>query len=145
MQIFREISQFSLETHQGEYEMWPAKTKLYTNQNESKISLKGYHLNEQLETETGYMLILDCNCPYEEVLFIYFLSKDMQILSTKTIGDYFWSIGNPGVYSRKKLTENELIFSFDEQESLYSLQVKDQTSLLSRNWLILKKISLNSL
>ena len=69
----QKVSLFSLELHQGPYEKWPLRTRLFVDGNQSETKVPGYVLLHQFQTDFGYLLITDCDCPFEETTNFIFL------------------------------------------------------------------------
>jgi hypothetical protein len=64
------VKRFALEQQEGPYEKWPLQSGLFVDGQLSGLSLPGYVLLHQFETPYGYILVTDCDCPFEE--FTYF-------------------------------------------------------------------------
>ena len=78
------ICLFSLERHEGPYEKWPLRTRLFVNGEPSRTTLPGYTLLHQYLTEYGFLLLTDCDCPYEETTNIVLLDRTtLRIISHK--------------------------------------------------------------
>lgn len=73
---------FSLERHEGPYEKWPLRTRLFVNGEPSNTTVPGYTLLHQFRTDYGYLLVTDCDCPFEETTnFVLIDSNSMKTLS----------------------------------------------------------------
>lgn len=78
----RATNRFSLEQHAGPHERWPPRTRLFCDGEPTRLKLSGYHLFRQLEVAHGrFLLVLDYDCPFEEMFEIYLLSADHRVLS----------------------------------------------------------------
>lgn len=75
------IEQFSLETHEGPYENWPSRTRLFENGKEIGIRIPGYNLLHQFELKEYYLLITDDDCPFEEGTNFILISKTKKLLA----------------------------------------------------------------
>ncbi|WAW09952.1 hypothetical protein NB640_12130 [Oxalobacter vibrioformis] len=82
-----EITRFSLEKHRGPYEKWPLKTRLVADGAMLDLTIGGYTLLRQFETEAGYLLVTDYDCMYEEVISFTLIDKACtRVLSHRQIG-----------------------------------------------------------
>lgn len=76
------IRLFSLERHEGPYEKWPRRTRLFVNGEPSRTTVPGYTLLHQFLTDYGFLLLTDCDCPFEETTNIVLLDQaSLRIIS----------------------------------------------------------------
>ncbi|OQW75616.1 MAG: hypothetical protein BVN35_08170 [Proteobacteria bacterium ST_bin11] len=76
---------FSLERHDGEYENWPLQTRLLINGLPSSCYLPGYRLLHQFQTPANeYLLISDCDCPFEEATEVILLDSQCKVLALRS-------------------------------------------------------------
>lgn len=80
------ISRFALEKHDGPYEKWPPRSRLSLDGEPTDISLPGYTLLYQFETPSGYVLVTDYDCPYEEITNFALLSRQLRLQSCRWLG-----------------------------------------------------------
>lgn len=80
------IMRFSLETHEGPYEKWPLRSRLYWASEPTGISLPGSSLLYQFETAYGFILVTDYDCPFEETTNFALVSPRMQLVSCRWLG-----------------------------------------------------------
>ena len=80
------INRFTLEKHDGPYEKWPLRSLLYLDSRPTGISLPGYTLLQQFETLSGYILVTDYDCPYEEITSFALISEQLRLQSCRWIG-----------------------------------------------------------
>lgn len=81
-----ETTRFSLETHEGEYANWPLRSCVYLDGIPSQTHVAGYQLLHQFETPLGYLLVTDCDCPYEEATSFCLLDiSTLKIVSERTL------------------------------------------------------------
>ncbi|MGU7774999.1 hypothetical protein ACV229_33085 [Burkholderia sp. MR1-5-21] len=86
------IDRFSLETHAGPYESWPARSRVIVDGNPSGLAVSGYTLLRQYETRAGYLLVTDYDCPFEEAVTFSLVSKKLdKVLSKRTVGGAYAS------------------------------------------------------
>ena len=72
---------FSLERHEGPYEKWPSRSRLVINGKQSSIRIPGYTLLKQFAVPSGYLLVTDFDCPFEETTSFSLLDKNNRLLS----------------------------------------------------------------
>jgi hypothetical protein len=80
------ISRFTLEQHDGPYETWPLRSRLFFDGEPTGISLPGYALLHQFETSAGYVLVTDYACPFEEITNFILVSKQLRLRSCQSLG-----------------------------------------------------------
>src|SRR5262245_23158422 len=80
------ISRFSLETHDGPYEKWPLRSRLFFDGQPTRVKLPGYQLLQQFETPDGYVLVTDFDCPFEEITNFALVGRDMRLKSCRWVG-----------------------------------------------------------
>jgi hypothetical protein len=81
----RSIARFSLEKHEGPYEKWPLRSKLFLDEKPTGIRVPGYSLIHQFEIPCGYLLVTDDDCPFEEGTNFILLSKSIRLLSWRIL------------------------------------------------------------
>jgi len=75
------IKAFSLAKHEGLYETWPRRTRLYFNGGDTGSEIPGYIVEGQYRCSDGYLLITSHDCPFEESNDFLLLGDDFQILA----------------------------------------------------------------
>lgn len=81
------INRFTLEKHDGPYEKWPLRSRLFLDGTPTDLSLPGYMLLHQFETSHGYILVTDYDCPFEEITNFAFISKQsLRLISCRWLG-----------------------------------------------------------
>ena len=80
------INRFHLQQHEGPYEKWPVRSRLFADGEPTGILLPGYSLLYQFETPYGFVLVTDYDCPYEETTSFSFISSQMRLLSCRRLG-----------------------------------------------------------
>ena len=73
------IERFSLERHSGPYETWPYRTRLLDGGAPTGLALPAYVLLHQFEVPGGFLLVLDDDCPHEEITSFCLLSADLRV------------------------------------------------------------------
>jgi hypothetical protein len=87
----RAINRFALEKHDGPYEKWPLKSRLIVDGALTKTRVSGYSLLHQFELPDGYLLVTDYDCPFEEATDFILLSRDLRVLTRRSIGGAYCS------------------------------------------------------
>jgi hypothetical protein len=82
----KSITRFELQKHDGAYETWPLRSRLFLDGKPTGISLPGYTLLHQFETPNGYILVTDYDCPYEEITNFALISKQLRLKSCRWLG-----------------------------------------------------------
>ena len=85
------INRFALEQHEGRYETWPLRSRLFMDGKPTGISLPGYQLLHQYETPYGYVLVTDYDCPFEEMTNFVLVSKQLHLQSCRSLGQMYAS------------------------------------------------------
>ena len=85
------ITRCSLATHEGDYASWPGKSPLIVDGRELPIHIPGYTLLHQYETTSGYVLVTDYDCPFEECTVFILLDKAFNIVDRRFVGAAYCS------------------------------------------------------
>jgi hypothetical protein len=133
----KEIQQFSLEKHEGPYEKWPSRTRLFENEKEIGIRVPGYNLLHQFELKEYYLLITDDDCPFEEGTNFILISKAKKILAYQIL---FVRYGSVTLESVKWIDEQHLRVVFYENDH-WMLTIRPWGIPYLRSRLKLKRIS----
>lgn len=80
------ISRFYLQAHSGPYQKWPLKSQLFCDGEPTGTQLAGYSLLYQFETPTGYFLVHDWDCPFEEMTHFTLLDRKLRVLCSRALG-----------------------------------------------------------
>ena len=62
----KKIESFSLEKHEGTYELWPRRTRLFFDGVDTGTKIPGFIIEAQYKCDEGYLLITSQDCPFEE-------------------------------------------------------------------------------
>jgi hypothetical protein len=95
------INRFSLERHHGAYEEWPLRTRLYFDGKPTKVRVPGYSILHQFQIPLGYLLVTDCDCPFEETTSFILVSPTLRLLSFRML---FVPYGRPRLTIRRDET-----------------------------------------
>lgn len=79
------IDRFAIEQHAGPYDSWPLRSGLLLDGQKTLLRVPGYVLLHQFATPQGYVLITDCDCPFEEATSFILLSKTVRLLACRTL------------------------------------------------------------
>lgn len=86
----KRINRFTLEKHDGPYETWPLRSRLFLDSKPTDLFLPGYALLHQFETLDGYIFITDYDCPYEEITNFAFIGKQpLRLISCRWLGGMY--------------------------------------------------------
>jgi hypothetical protein len=80
------IALFSLETHEGAYDKWPSKTRLFADGRDTGEVVSGYVVEAQYQCAAGYLLITSFDCPYEEANDFLLLNDRYQTVAKTRLG-----------------------------------------------------------
>lgn len=103
------VDLFELQAHDGPYQSWPGRSRLIVDGLPHTTSIPGYVLLRQYALPSGFLLVTDFDCPFEESTCFTLLSSKLSVISHRTLG---------GMYSSFLLkrvqwcSERELVASF---------------------------------
>jgi hypothetical protein len=84
--LAHELDRFALERHAGAYATWPARSRLLDRGAPTRLALPGYALLHQFQVPGGFLLVLDDDCPHEEVTTFCLVSAELRVLSRRALG-----------------------------------------------------------
>lgn len=122
------IERFSLERHDGPYERWPLRTRLLADGAPTGILLPAYAMLKQYEVPAGYLLAMDCDCPFEEATTFALVSRDLRLLGRRTFSAMYGTFLLDHV---KWEDENRFIATF-HRDVRYELTIRDRAIPLLR-------------
>jgi hypothetical protein len=76
----------ALEQHCGAYETWPLTSRVLVRGVAGAAAVPGYVLLHQFDIPDGYLLVTDCDCPFEEATSFTLLDHNMELLATRSVG-----------------------------------------------------------
>ena len=87
------LQRFALEKHSGPYEKWPMRTRVIVDGvPHPTLTIPGYELLRQYQTDLGFVLITNYDCPFEEAVSITLVAPDLsRAISTGTIGAAYYT------------------------------------------------------
>lgn len=80
-----EITDFSIEQHQGDYESWPLKSRLFYQGQYTGSKVPGFVIERQYRYKNHYLLILSYDCPFEEANEFILLDQKFKLLAKKSL------------------------------------------------------------
>lgn len=80
-----EIDAFSLARHDGPYEQWPRRTKLFCNGLDTGTSLSGYVIEAQYRIDETCLIITSQDCAFEESNDFILLDRRFQPLTASQL------------------------------------------------------------
>ena len=78
-------TRYSLERHEGPYESWPLRLRLFIDGEPTAVRVPGYNLLHQVALPSGYLLVMDFDCPFEEATSFVLLDRNSRLLCTRTL------------------------------------------------------------
>ena len=85
------IDNFSIETHEGDYENRPLKSALYFNGEKLNVKVSGYVIEKQFELPKYFLLLINWDCSFEEGCEIVVLSKGFKIVGNYSFTPFYHS------------------------------------------------------
>ena len=85
------IHSFSLAKHDGPYEKWPLRTRLFRDDAPTDAEVPGYVIEAQYRCDAGFLLITSFDCPFEEANEFVLLAPDLSVLATEHLGVMYGS------------------------------------------------------
>lgn len=79
-------TRFSFEPPDVPYERRPSHSQLLVDGKPTNLRLPGYSLLYQFDTQAGFLLVADYDCPYEETTNFILLSHDLRVVSRRSLG-----------------------------------------------------------
>jgi hypothetical protein len=86
----KKISRFALDMEALAQEPEATDAPLLVDGVRTQYKLEGVSLVDQYETESGYLIFTDCDCPYEELTFVTLVDKGFKPLHSKMLGKFVY-------------------------------------------------------
>jgi len=83
--MVRDIKEFTLPIHEGAYETWPRKTKLFHNGEYTGTKIPGYVIERQFEMGNFYLIITSQDCDLEESNDFILLNDNYKVIGKETL------------------------------------------------------------
>lgn len=103
----KEISLFSFKKPHSPYEAWKLESELLMNAKHTNICIPGFFIEAQYAYKNLYLIVTSWNCCYEDSLEILLLSKELQVISKKHIGQIYSSVL---LESHEVIAEDRVLF-----------------------------------
>ena len=88
----KKISTFSLKKQTSPYEAWQLKSELLINGERTDKFVPGFVIEAQYSFKDFYLIVTSWDCAYEESQEFLLLSKDLEVLSKKHIGELYSTV-----------------------------------------------------
>jgi hypothetical protein len=115
-------TRYALEPHAGPYESWPLRSCLVIDGQPSAVRIPGYSLLRQYALPSGYLLVTDYDCPFEEATSFVLLDRNSRVLCCRTLSVPY------GSYNFDKMAW------IDERHARITFHDDDHWSLTIRDW-----------
>ena len=86
----RPINRFALDADGPALDPEATHAALFVDGALTRYKLEGVRLVDQYETDSGYLLVTDCDCPYEELTVVTLLDKGFKPLDSKLLGKFVY-------------------------------------------------------
>jgi hypothetical protein len=82
----KQIARFTLDVEALAQDPEATHAPLLVDGVRTRYKLEGVSLVDQYETDGGYLIFTDCDCPYEELTFVTLLDQGFKPLHSKMLG-----------------------------------------------------------
>lgn len=131
----KKITSFSLEKHEGAYELWPRRTRLFFDGVDTGTKIPGFTIEAQYECDDGYLLITSQDCPFEESNDFMLLTPAFRLIAHKDLCEPYESFL---LHAHWPISENSIRLHYFDV--FMTLSIQKSWSLFGRkNKLVLKK------
>jgi len=89
--MITETNIFTLESHDGQYEKWPRKTKLFVSGEYTGAKIQGYIIEAQFSVSDNYLIITSQDCLFEESNDFVLLNKKYKVIGKETLCEAYTS------------------------------------------------------
>lgn len=120
---------FSLARHEGPYENWPRKTRLFCEGLPTGTEVEGYVIEAQYRCAHGHLLITSFDCPFEESNSFTLLDARFQVLATARL---LVPYGSFLLHAHWPLDDHTLQLHY-EMRRFYRLRIRPPGGLLRRH------------
>lgn len=124
----KKIESFTLEKHEGAYELWPRRTRLFFDGVYTGAKIPGFIIEAQYECDDGYLLITSQDCPFEESNDFILLSPSFHSIAHKDLGVPYDSYL---LHAHWPITENSIRLHYYENV-LMTLSIQKSWSIFGR-------------
>lgn len=132
----KKIGSFTLEKHEGVYEHWPRRTRLFFDGVDTGTKIPGFIIEAQYECDHGYLLITSQDCPFEESNDFTLLSPSFHSIAHNDLGAPYDSYL---LHAHWPITENSIRLHYYENVFM-TLSIQKSWSIFGRkSKLVLKR------
>lgn len=123
----KKISRFALDMEALAQDPEATHAPLLVDGVRTPYKLEGVSLVDQYETESGYLIFTDCDCPYEELTFVTLLDKGFKPLHSKMLGKFVYVFpSRTFAVQRIDIDDGALVVhGSSPQEGRYRVEVAD--------------------
>jgi hypothetical protein len=86
----KQIARFALDVEALAQDPEATHAPLLVDGVRTRYKLEGVSLVDQYETDGGYLIFTDCDCPYEELTFVTLLDQGFKPLHSKMLGKFVY-------------------------------------------------------
>ncbi len=121
------ISRFSLDMDVIAQDPEATHASLLVDGVRTPYKLEGVSLVDQYETESGYLIFTDCDCPYEELTFVTLLDKGFKPLHSKMLGKFVYVFPSRTFAVQRIDIDDEalVVHGSSPEEGRYRVEVAD--------------------
>lgn len=130
----RQIARFALDVEALAQDPEATHAPLMVDGVRIPYKLEGVSLVDQYETESGYLIFTDCNCPYEELTFVTLLDQRFKPLHSKMLGRFVYVFpSRTFAVQRIDIDDGALVVQGSSpEEGRYLVEVADVWTWLGR-------------
>lgn len=111
-----EINDFSLETHEGVYEEWPDKSRLFKGGEYVGRKISGYQIERQFQSGNYYFIVTSYDCPFEEQCDFILLNENYKQIAQRSLIPWGYSSWN--LKTHEYLGDNQFVFKFNGDRNI---------------------------
>ena len=123
----KKVSRFALDMEALAQDPEATHAPLLVDGVRTRYKLEGVRLVDQYETDGGYLIFTDCDCPYEELTFVTLLNKDFKPLHSKMLGTFVYVFPSR-TFSVKRIDIDDealVVHPYSPDEGCYRVEVAD--------------------
>jgi hypothetical protein len=130
----RQIARFALDVEALAQDPEATHAPLLVDGVRTRYKLEGVSLVDQYETDGGYLIFTDCDCPYEELTFVTLLDQGFKPLHSKMLGNFVYVFpSRTFAVQRIDIDDGALVvLGSSPEEGRYRVEVADVWTWLGR-------------
>ncbi len=130
----KQIARFTLDVEALAQDPEATHAPLLVDGVRTRYKLEGVSLVDQYETDGGYLIFTDCDCPYEELTFVTLLDKGFKPLHSKMLGKFVYVFpSRTFAVQRIDIDDGALVvLGSSPEEGRYRVEVADVWTWLGR-------------